>query len=182
MPTSEVVTEFSGGPGHEPDSKNLYEAFLKTTARQGDAPAVISEDEDISYSWNDLAGRVRAIAGGFNSLGLSRGDTVSLLTNNRADFIPTDLAAVSIGAVPFSIYQTSSAEQIEYVLKDSAAKIIVVEPQFLSRVEEVRGRLPDLEHVVVMGGEGGTMSYDERWLDPDSTRNRFPLMSDSRIL
>ncbi len=168
VPTSEVVTEFSGGPGHEPDSKNLYEAFLKTTARQGDAPAVISEDEDISYSWNDLAGRVRAIAGGFNSLGLSRGDTVSLLTNNRADFIPTDLAAVSIGAVPFSIYQTSSAEQIEYVLKDSAAKIIVVEPQFLSRVEEVRGRLPDLEHVVVMGGEGGTMSYDELMkLDPD---------------
>ena len=168
MPTSEVVTEFSGGPGHEPDSKNLYEAFLTTTARQGDAPAVISEDEGISYSWNDLAERVRAIAGGFNSLGLRRGDTVSLLTNNRADFIPTDLAAVSLGAVPFSIYQTSSPEQIEYLLKDSAAKIMVVEPQFLPRVEEVRDRLPDLEHIVVMGGEGGTMSYDELMkLDPD---------------
>ena len=168
MPTSEVVTEFSGGPGHEPDSKNLYEAFLTTTARQGDAPAVISEDEGISYSWNDLAERVRAIAGGFNSLGLRRGDTVSLLTNNRADFIPTDLAAVSLGAVPFSIYQTSSPEQIEYLLKDSAAKIMVVEPQFLPRVEEVRDRLPDLEHIIVMGGDGGTMSYDELMkLDPD---------------
>jgi len=168
VPTSEVVTEFSGGPGHEPDSKNLYEAFLTTTARQGDAPAVISEDEGISYSWNDLAERVRAIAGGFNSLGLRRGDTVSLLTNNRADFIPTDLAAVSLGAVPFSIYQTSSPEQIEYLLKDSAAKIMVVEPQFLPRVEEVRDRLPDLEHIIVMGGDGGTMSYDELMkLDPD---------------
>ncbi len=168
MPTTEAVTEFSGGQGYEPDSKNLYEAFLKTTARQGDAPAVISEDEGISYSWNDLAQRVRAIAGGFNALGLARGDTVSLLTNNRADFIPTDLAAVSLGAVPFSIYQTSSPEQIEYLLKDSAAKIIVVEPDFLPRVEQVKDRLPDLEHVIVIGGEGGTMSYDELMkLDPD---------------
>ena len=168
MPTTEVVTEFSGGSGYEPDAKNLYEAFLTTVARQGDAPAVISEDEGISYSWNDLAARVRALAGGFNSLGLTRGDTLSLLTNNRADFIPTDLAAVSLGAVPFSIYQTSSPEQIEYLLKDSAAKIIVIEPDFLPRLEEVRDRLPDLEHVIVIGGEGGTMSYDELMkLDPD---------------
>jgi len=168
VPTTEVVTEFSGGSGYEPDAKNLYEAFLTTVARQGDAPAVISEDEGISYSWNDLAARVRALAGGFNSLGLTRGDTLSLLTNNRADFIPTDLAAVSLGAVPFSIYQTSSPEQIEYLLKDSAAKIIVIEPDFLPRLEEVRDRLPDLEHVIVIGGEGGTMSYDELMkLDPD---------------
>jgi long-subunit acyl-CoA synthetase (AMP-forming) len=88
--------------------------------------------------------------------------------NNRSDFIPTDLAAVSIGAVPFSIYQTSSPEQIEYLLKDSAAEIIVLEPEFLDRVEAIRGQLPDLQHIVVIGEEGGTLSYDELLeLDPD---------------
>jgi long-subunit acyl-CoA synthetase (AMP-forming) len=162
------VTEYSGGPGYEPESNNLYEAFLATAARLGDAPAVVADDEDVSHSWNDLALRVRAIAGGFNSLGVKRGDTVSLLMNNRSYFIPTDLAAVAIGAVPFSIYQTSSPEQIEYVLKDSAAKVIVVEPEFLGRIEEVRGSLPELEHIVVLGGEGGTLAYEELMkLDPD---------------
>ena len=168
MPTTEVVTEFSGGSGYESESKNLYEAFLKTVARRGDAPAVIAEDEDVSYSWNDLATRVKALAGGFNSLGVRRGDTVSLLTNNRADFIPTDLAAVSIGAVPFSIYQTSSPEQIEYLLKDSAAKVMVIEPAFLENLNQVKDNLPDLEHIVVIGGDGGTMTYEELMeADPD---------------
>jgi long-subunit acyl-CoA synthetase (AMP-forming) len=168
MGTTEVVTEYSGGPGYEPESNNLYEAFLATAARLGDAPAIVADDEDVSHSWNDLGQRVKAIAGGFNSLGVKRGDTVSLLMNNRSDFIPTDLAAVSIGAVPFSIYQTSSPEQIEYLLKDSAAKVMVVEPEFLGRIEEIRDRLPDLEKVVVIGGEGGDLSYDELMkLDPD---------------
>jgi long-chain acyl-CoA synthetase len=166
--TTEAVTEFSGGPGYEPEAKNLYEAFLKTVDRQGEATALVAEDEDVRYSWNELAARVKAIAGGFNSLGVKRGDTVSLLMNNRSDFIPTDLAAVSIGAVPFSIYQTSSPEQIEYLLKDSAAEIIVLEPEFLDRVEAIRGQLPDLQHIVVIGEEGGTLSYDELLeLDPD---------------
>lgn len=168
MSTSGAVTEFSGGPGYEPESKNLYEAFLKTSARQGDSKAIVSEDEDIVFTWNDLDSRVRAIAGGLNSLGLRRGDTVSLLMNNRSDFIPTDLAAVSIGAVPFSIYQTSSPEQIKYLLQDSAAKVMVLEGEFLPRVEEIRGDLPDLEKIVVIGGEGGDLSYQELMeLDPD---------------
>jgi long-chain acyl-CoA synthetase len=159
--TTEVVTEFDGGPGYEPDAKNLYEALLSTVERVGDAPALISEDEDVRLTWNDLYQRVRAVAGGLNSLGLKRGDTISLLMNNRSEFIPTDLAAVSLGAVPFSIYQTSSPEQIEYLLSDSGARIMIVESAFLPRVEEARKNLPDLEHIVVIGGEGGTMSYED---------------------
>lgn len=168
MPTTEVVTEFSGGPGYEPESKNLYAAFLKTVERQGDAPAIVADEEGLTYSWNDLASRVKAIAGGLNSLGIKRGDTASLLMNNRSDLIPTDLAVVSLGAVPFSIYQTSSPEQIEYVLKDSAASVIVIEPEFLPNLNEIKGNLPELEHVIVLGGDGGTMGYDELLkVDPD---------------
>jgi long-subunit acyl-CoA synthetase (AMP-forming) len=166
--TTEVLTEFDGGPGHEPESNNLYEAFTRTVGRYGDHSALVSEEEDISYTWDELAARVRAIAGGLNSLGLQRGDTISMLMNNRSDFIPTDLAAVSLGAVPFSVYQTSSSEQLEYLLSDSAAKVIVIEPDFLPKLDPIRDSLPSLEHVVVLGGDGGTMTYDELLaLDPD---------------
>lgn len=168
MGTTEVLKEFDGGPGHEPESKNLYEAFTRTVARLGDDAALVSEEEDIRWSWNELATRVKAIAGGLNSLGLERGDTISMLMNNRSDFIPTDLAAVSLGAVPFSVYQTSSPEQLEYLLSDSAAKVIVIEPVFLPKLEPIREKLPHLEHVIVLGGDGGTMTYDELLAaDPD---------------
>jgi len=159
--TTKTLKEFDGGPGYEPESSNLYEAFTKTVARLGDDTALVSEEEDVRYSWNELSARVRAIAGGLNSLGLERGDTVSMLMGNRSDFIPTDLAAVSLGTVPFSVYQTSSPEQLEYVLSDSAARVIIIEPVFLPKLDAIRGNLPHLEHVVVLGGDGGTMSYDE---------------------
>jgi long-subunit acyl-CoA synthetase (AMP-forming) len=166
--TTEVLKEFDGGPGHEPESKNLYEAFSRSVSRLGDDTALVSEEEGVSWSWNDLASRVRAIAGGLNSLGLKRGDTISMLMNNRSDFIPTDLAAVSLGAVPFSVYQTSSPEQLEYLLSDSAARVIVIEPVFLPKLEPIRENLPHLEHVIVIGDEGGTMTYDELLaVDPD---------------
>jgi long-chain acyl-CoA synthetase len=166
--TESVVTEADGGPGPEPASENLYEAFLATVERLGDDRAVISEEEDVELSWNELATRVRAVAGGLNALGVKRGDTVSMLLNTCSHFIPTDLAAVSLGAVPFSIYQTSSPEQIRYVLEDSDARVIIVDPVFLPNLLEAKKSLSKLEHVVVLGGDGGTMTYDELLeLDPD---------------
>ena len=168
MQTTESRTEASGGPCAEPTSSNLYHAFLKTVERLGDDSAILSEEEGVDLSWNELAAQVRRIAGGLNALGVKRGDTVSMLLNNRSEFIPTDLAAVSLGAVPFSIYQTSSPEQIEYVLKDLAARVIIVEPDFLPALLEAKANLPELEHVVVLGGDGGTSTYDELLaLDPD---------------
>ena len=168
MQTTQSRTEASGGPCAEPTSKNLYQAFLTTVDRLGDDSAIISEEEGIDLSWNELAAQVRRIAGGLNALGVKRGDTVSMLLNNRSEFIPTDLAAVSLGAVPFSIYQTSSPEQIEYVLQDSAARVIIVEPDYLPGLLEAKKNLPALEHVVVLGGDGGTSTYDELLAaDPD---------------
>lgn len=166
--TQSVVTEADGGPGPEPSSGNLYEAFLATVERLGDDPAIIAEEEGVELSWNQLADRVRAIAGGLNALGVKRGDTVSMLLNTCSDFIPTDLAAVSLGAVPFSVYQTSSPEQIQYVLEDSEARVIIVEPDFLPNLMEAKKTLTKLEHVIVLGGEGGTGTYEELLaMDPD---------------
>ena len=64
------------------------------------------------------------------------------MLNNRPEFIPIDLAAVSLGAVPFSIYQTSSPEQIQYVVSDAGAKVAIVESAFLDVFNEARAELP----------------------------------------
>ena len=47
------------------------------------------------------------------------------MTNNRPEFYPADMAAVSLGGVPFSIYQTSSPEQIQYVVSDANVDYVV---------------------------------------------------------
>ena len=98
----------SGGPGTEPPAANLYEAFLLTVERLGDDPAIIGADGE-SIGWNELRTRVDAVAGGLNELGVGKGDTVALMLNNRPEFIPCDLGAVSLGAVPFSVMERAGA-------------------------------------------------------------------------
>lgn len=156
MQTTESLSEFSGGPGTEPDFTNLYEAFLATVSRRGDDLAIRAEAEDVEISWNELAARVRRIAGGLASIGLRRGDRIGLLLGYRSEFIPCDLAAVSIGALPFSIYQTLAPDQIRYVLEDSGASVVIVETAYLDSLREAIRDLDTIREIVVIDGEGGT--------------------------
>jgi long-subunit acyl-CoA synthetase (AMP-forming) len=90
------------------------------------------------------------------------------MLNNRHEFIACDLAAVALGAVPFSIYQTSSPEQIQYLVADAGSRVAIVERAFLEGFNRARGALPGLEHVIVVDGEGGDHSLAEvEAMDPD---------------
>ena len=157
----------SGGPAAEPPAQNLAKAFQKTVERLGDASA-LRWGEDGQMSWNELRARAAAVAGGLASLGVGKEDTVAIMLNNRAEFFPIDLGVSTLGGVPFSIYQTASPEQIAYVVGDAAAKVAFVETAFLEVFEKAKADLPDLEHVIVLDGDGGTMSFEDLLeVDPD---------------
>ena len=160
----------SGGPGKGLYAQNLALAFKATVDRLGDDEAIIwyEGDERKSASWNVAAAQVRQYAGGLAKLGLEKGDTVAIMTNNRTEFYAVDMAAVSLGGVPFSIYQTSSPEQIQYVVSDAGAKIAIIEAPFLEVFEKARKELPNIEHVIVIGGEGGDYTIEEiEEMDPE---------------
>jgi long-chain acyl-CoA synthetase len=160
MEVSTAERYASGGPGKEPPARNLYEAFLETVRRLGDDDAILAP-EGYSISWNDLRRRVDAIAGGLAGLGLGKGDTLAIMLNNRPEFIPCDLGGVALGAVPFSIYQTSSPEQIAYAVGDAGARVAIIESAFLEQFEAAGEDLPQLEHLIVIDGAGGTASLEE---------------------
>src|SRR6266516_6768386 len=128
----------SGGPGREVTAANAIEAFEATVERVGDEVSIRTLDDAYSITWLELRDRVHAIAGGLAGLGVAKSDTVAILLNNRPEFIPADLAAFALGAVPFSIYQTSSVEQIEYLISDSVATVAIVEQAFVERLERDR--------------------------------------------
>jgi long-subunit acyl-CoA synthetase (AMP-forming) len=136
--------------------------------RLGDDPAIRTQDDSVSISWNELRDRMHRIAGGLAKLGVGKGDTVAILLNNRPEFIPCDLGAVALGGIPFSIYQTSSPEQIQYVCSDAEAKVIIIEQAFLDVFNEARKDLPAIEHVIVVDGDGGDHTLAElEEMDPD---------------
>ncbi len=151
----------SGGELGELPAPNLIKAFYMSVDRLGDDPAIRTQDDSVSITWNELRDRVHRIAGGLAKLGVTKGDTVAILLNNRPEFIPTDLGAVALGGIPFSIYQTSSPEQIQYVCSDAEAKVIITEQAFLDVFNEARKDLPQMEHVIVVDGDGGDHTLAE---------------------
>ena len=160
----------SGGPGKGLFAPNLALAFKATVDRLGDDEAIIWYDgeERKAASWTEAAEQVRQYAGGFAKLGIAKGDTVAMMTNNRPEFYAADMAIVSLGGVPFSIYQTSSPDQIKYVVGDAGAKVAIVEAPFLEVFNEARKELPEIEHLIVLDGDGGDYTLDEIGaMDPD---------------
>jgi long-chain acyl-CoA synthetase len=142
-------------PGGAARASTLPQALRRTAAQHPDIVAVRTADDAIVLRWSDLLRRVDALAGGLAGLGVGRGDAVAIMLTNRPEFHVADLAAVTLGAVPFSIYATYPPPEIRYLVADSAARVAIVEQAFLPAMLEARRDLPDLEHVIVVDGEAG---------------------------
>jgi acyl-CoA synthetase (AMP-forming)/AMP-acid ligase II len=112
-------------------ARSIAEAFRITAEDYPDRVAVRTKGDEVSLTWGELRERVDALAGGLAALGVGRGDTVALMLSNRPEFHIADLAAMSLGAVPFSIYLTSAPEQIAYVVGDAGAKVAIVEAEYV---------------------------------------------------
>ena len=145
------------------DAPTVAAAFQVTAAENAGANAIRTKDDEVSISWGGYAERVRAVAAGLAALGVGRGDTVGIMLANRPEFHLADTGAMHLGATPFSVYNTLTAEQIEFLVADSGCRVVFTEGAFLETVLAVRGAVETLEHVVVVDGEAeeGTISLAE---------------------
>ncbi len=117
-------------------------------------------------SSKELFERVRDLSLGLGALGMSKGDRVAIVSESRPEWIISDLAVLSAGAVLAPIYPTLSASQARYILQDCGARLAIVSTAAqLEKVQEIRHLLPSLEAVIVMAPELGSgpsvLSLDE---------------------
>jgi long-subunit acyl-CoA synthetase (AMP-forming) len=131
-------------------ARTLCEAFQITAAERPDAGALRNLDGTVAYTFAEYAARVRAVATGLHALGVRRGDTVGLMLLNRPEFNVVDTGAMHLGAVPFSIYNTLSPEQIAHLFDNAGNRVIITERRFLPNV--LAARSARLEHVVLVDG------------------------------
>jgi long-subunit acyl-CoA synthetase (AMP-forming) len=147
------VTAAGGARPAAATAATLAEAFRITAAERAEEVAIRTKGDAFTITWGELRERVDALAGGLAGLGLSRGDTIALMLSNRPEFHLCDLAAMMIGATPFSIYNTYTPEQIAYIVADAGATMLICDHQYLPGVLEARARLPELAHVIVVDGD-----------------------------
>jgi len=130
-----------------PKATTFPEAFQQTVAAHPDELALRTADDSISLTWRQYADEVERIAGGFAALGLKRGDSFMAMLSNRPEFNITEVAASHLGATTYSIYNTSSPEQIKYLIEHGGAKVILCDEQFADRIKD-SGAAP--EHLLVV--------------------------------
>jgi long-chain acyl-CoA synthetase len=145
------------------DAATIAEAFRLTAANRPGEVAIRTRGDEVSWTWDELRERVDALARGLVEHGLKRGDTVALLFVNRPEFHLCDLAVLTAGATPFSIYMQYTPEQIRFVAADAGARFLITEQQLLASALEAREELPELAHVVVVDGAApaGVLALDD---------------------
>ncbi|MGE3664303.1 MAG: long-chain fatty acid--CoA ligase [Pseudonocardia sp.] len=145
---------------------SLCEAFQQTVAARPDAPALRAPGGTPAFTWREYAEHVRRIAAGLHALGVRRGDTVGLMMLNRPEFHLVDSGAMHVGAAPFSVYNTSPAEQVAHVFGNAGNRVVICEAQFVDRVRDAGG---EVEHIVVVdGAPEGTLALAELEETPDA--------------
>ncbi len=137
----------------------LPQAFQETAALQPDSLAIRTVGNEVVVTWRQYADRVRKIAAGLAALGVERGHTVGLMLRNRPEFHLADTAVIHLGAIPFSIYNTSAPDQIRYLFTNAENKVVFTEKDFLPAVKAAGADLSDV--IVVDAKIDGCLTLED---------------------
>ncbi|MGB8931976.1 MAG: long-chain fatty acid--CoA ligase [Anaeromyxobacteraceae bacterium] len=138
-----------------PPARSLIALFEATAARRGEAPAMRHKKGGrwVDVSWAELARRARNVSDGLASLGVAPGDRVAIIGETQLEWILADMGILGAGAVTVTVYQSNTAEETAYILKDSGARFAFCDtPLQAAKLQEIRAGLPELQGIVCAAG------------------------------
>ncbi|MBH0779530.1 long-chain fatty acid--CoA ligase [Nocardia sp. NEAU-351] len=139
-------------------------AFQETVKLRPNQVALRTVGGTQEITWKQYAERVEALAAGFAALGVGHGDAVGIMLTNRPEFNVVDAALLHLGAVPFSIYNTSSPDQITHLFTNAENKVVVTESAFL---DSIKAADVAVEHIVLVDGKAdGTVALADVEANP----------------
>ncbi|GIX15718.1 MAG: fatty-acid--CoA ligase [Paracoccaceae bacterium] len=132
--------------------------IFRARAREwADRPALRHKRRGLwqGLSWAEYYRAVRAFGLALDDLGIRRGEVVAVLAHNRPEWLIADLGAQCMGIIGNGVYPTASAPQLGYILRDSGARLLLVEDQEqLEKALAVRADCPALQRILVIEREG----------------------------
>ncbi len=169
---------------HIPGSASLADVITRRAREEPDQ--VMLRRRDADGRWRDVTAaqfgaEVAALAKVIIAAGIEPGDRVALMSRTRYEWTLADYAIWSAGAVTVPVYETSSAQQVEWILSDCGARAIFTEtPEHAQLVKGIRDRLPGLAQVWPVDDPGaltasGAQVSDGRLRQCQSTRGAADL-------
>ena len=136
--------------------QTIGDNFDATVARFPDREALVDVAQGARWTWSELKRDVDVAARGFVAAGIEKGDRVGIWAPNCAEWTIVQFATAKIGAILVNINPAYRTQELKYVLGQAGIRMIVAAPSFktsdyAAMIEEVRGELPGLEQVVLIG-------------------------------
>lgn len=152
-PPAETPAPLISGAGLQTRQPATLTELFEFVARVHSRPDTLNYKKDDrwqSISSAELLQRARAIGAGLHSLGVKPGDRVALLSESRAEWTLTDAGCIFAGAIDVPIYPTLTPPQVQYILKDSGARVLVLANDAkLSELQSILPACPQVEHLII---------------------------------
>ena len=152
---------YNATPGQRPilvdGCDTIPKLFSVRCQQMSDRTAHREKDMGIwkSYSWRDYWDHAEKIGLGLMSLGLQRGEVVSILSEDRKEWLYLDMGVQGAGGIASGVYTTDSAQQLAYLINDSGSRFLIVEnDEQLDKFLEIEADVPDLRHVIILDRDG----------------------------
>ncbi|UCF31274.1 MAG: AMP-binding protein [bacterium] len=154
----------------EVSSQDTLPKLLVRNARRFGREKVALREKEFgiwqSFTWEDYLTHVRFFSLGLVSLGLTKGDKVAIVGDNRPEWVFAELAAQCAGAVPLGIYQDSTSKEVGYVIDHSDSKFVVAEDQEqVDKILELRESIPKVQKIIYTDPKGMRNYSDDMLLD-----------------
>lgn len=136
---------------------NLAQIFRKQAQKYGNRLAVEKRMNGVwrGWTWTEYYDNARAVGLGLYSLGVRRGDRVALLSENRLEWIASDMGIIGIGACTIPIYVTLPGHEVAYIIDNSDSKVFIAEnKEAVKKALSHKEDCPSLEKIVVIDPAG----------------------------
>jgi len=166
---------------------NISELFDNSVKKFPDRPCLGTKNEQGEYQWityREMGRRIDNFRGGLASIGVRRGDAVAIICNNSVEWAIGHFAVAGLGAVYVPMYEAELTHVWEYIIKDSAVKVLLVsKPEIYEKIKDFPSRIPTLEKIYVIAGTGkNTMSELEAIGDAKSVKAIYPKPEEVAVL
>ena len=141
---------------------NLSQIFRHQAGKYNNRLAVEKRLQGVwrGWSWREYYDTAKAVGLGLHGLGIRRGDRVSILSENRLEWIAADMGIIGIGACSVPIYVTLLAPEVAYIIGNSESKVFIAENRIaVQKALDEINKCPTLEKIIVIEAEGCDLSH-----------------------
>jgi fatty-acyl-CoA synthase len=165
---------YVSGPCERPLlGRTVGEQLDLTAAGNPSSEALVSRHQGLRYTYAELHGEVERIARALMALGVGKGDRVGIWSPNLAEWVLVQYATAKAGAILVNVNPAYRTHELTYALTQSGVSLLIAARAFrntdcVEMLEEVRQKLPDLRHTVLLGrGTPWAMSWDDLLVHAD---------------